>query len=585
MKHFHLTKDPRKESAAPVQAAQSNETADVPVSEAPAAPAASAPQPQPSAPAHALRPAPEARDVALSKNTALISVLVIISRLTGFVRTWAQAYALGVTVIASCYSVANNLPNQLYELVIGGMLVTAFLPVYLSVKAKLGRAGANRYASNLVTIVFVLMLACTLLAAFFAYEVVFTQSFSAHKGFDVDLCVYFFRFFAIEVVLYALSSLVSGILNAERDYFWSSASPIFNNIVTIASFLAYAYLAKTNAQLALLILAVGNPLGVLIQVLMQVPSLYAHGISIRPYINFKDPQLKETLSIGLPSLVVMLCCFATVSVQTSQALSVRPEGASIAFYARLWFTLPYAILAVPITTAMFTELSADIADNNMRSYTRGIEEGSSKILFFMIPFACFLVIYALPLVRFMAAGNFTPDQLAITSLYLISLSLGLPAYALCMYLQKIASSLREMGRYAAITVLASIVQVLVCLYLTSWGGLFIVGFSSCIMFLVVDISCFIWLFRKFSTLSLRALISTIIRACLLGCVGSLSGIGVLVLFRVQDMLTSASLQLNLLSLVGLLVASGSVACVVSFGGAWMLHMPEIQFIAHILKRK
>lgn len=574
MKHFHSIKDPRNDSAAPVQAAQSKETADV------LAPETSETSETPTAPA-----APEARDVALSKNTALISVLVIISRLTGFVRTWAQAYALGVTVIASCYSVANNLPNQLYELVIGGMLVTAFLPVYLSVKAKLGRAGANRYASNLVTIVFVLMLACTLLAAFFAYEVVFTQSFSAHKGFDVDLCVYFFRFFAIEVVLYALSSLVSGILNAERDYFWSSASPIFNNIVTIASFLAYAYLAKTNAQLALLILAVGNPLGVLIQVLMQVPSLYAHGISIRPYINLKDPQLKETLSIGLPSLVVMLCCFATVSVQTSQALSVRPEGASIAFYARLWFTLPYAILAVPITTAMFTELSADIADNNMRSYTRGIEDGSSKILFFMIPFACFLVIYALPLVRFMAAGNFTPDQLAITSLYLISLSLGLPAYALCMYLQKIASSLREMGRYAAITVLASIVQVLVCLYLTSWGGLFIVGFSSCIMFLVVDISCFIWLFRKFSTLSLRALISTIIRAGLLGCAGSLAGIGVLALLRAQDMLTSASLQLNLLSLVGLLVVSGSVACVVSFGGAWMLHMPEIQFIAHILKRK
>ncbi len=581
MKHFHSIKDPRNDSAAPVQAAQSKETADAPAPETPEAPATPAPE------IHAAQTptAPEARDVALSKNTALISVLVIISRLTGFVRTWAQAYALGVTVIASCYSVANNLPNQLYELVIGGMLVTAFLPVYLSVKAKLGRAGANRYASNLVTIVFVLMLACTLLAAFFAYEVVFTQSFSAHKGFDVDLCVYFFRFFAIEVVLYALSSLVSGILNAERDYFWSSASPIFNNIVTIASFLAYAYLAKTNAQLALLILAVGNPLGVLIQVLMQVPSLYAHGISIRPYINLKDPQLKETLSIGLPSLVVMLCCFATVSVQTSQALSVRPEGASIAFYARLWFTLPYAILAVPITTAMFTELSADIADNNMRSYTRGIEDGSSKILFFMIPFACFLVIYALPLVRFMAAGNFTPDQLAITSLYLISLSLGLPAYALCMYLQKIASSLREMGRYAAITVLASIVQVLVCLYLTSWGGLFIVGFSSCIMFLVVDISCFIWLFRKFSTLSLRALISTIIRAGLLGCAGSLAGIGVLALLRAQDMLTSASLQLNLLSLVGLLVMSGGVACVVSFGGAWMLHMPEIQFVAHILKRK
>ena len=68
----------------------------------------------------------------VGRSAAMMSGLVIVSRLTGFLRTWAQAYALGVTVIASCYSVANNLPNQLYEIVVGGMLVTAFLPVYLS---------------------------------------------------------------------------------------------------------------------------------------------------------------------------------------------------------------------------------------------------------------------------------------------------------------------------------------------------------------------------------------------------------------------------------------------------------------------
>jgi predicted MFS family arabinose efflux permease len=80
-----------------------------------------------------------------------------VSRLTGFLRTWGQAYALGVTVTASCYSVANNLPNQLYEIVIGGMLVTAFLPVYLSVKQREGTKGASAYTSNLVSIVLVLM--------------------------------------------------------------------------------------------------------------------------------------------------------------------------------------------------------------------------------------------------------------------------------------------------------------------------------------------------------------------------------------------------------------------------------------------
>ena len=65
----------------------------------------------------------------LSRSTSMMSVLVLISRITGFLRTWAQAFAMGATVLASCYSIANTLPDQLYELVGAGMLTTAFLPV------------------------------------------------------------------------------------------------------------------------------------------------------------------------------------------------------------------------------------------------------------------------------------------------------------------------------------------------------------------------------------------------------------------------------------------------------------------------
>ncbi|MEG0758881.1 MAG: lipid II flippase MurJ, partial [Raoultibacter sp.] len=93
----------------------------------------------------------------VSSSAALISICVIISRITGFVRTWAMAFALGSTLLSSSYQVANNLPNQLYELVMGGMLVTAFLPVYLSVKKKLGNDASNAYASNLLSIVVIFL--------------------------------------------------------------------------------------------------------------------------------------------------------------------------------------------------------------------------------------------------------------------------------------------------------------------------------------------------------------------------------------------------------------------------------------------
>ena len=522
----------------------------------------------------------EERDAQVGRSTALMSALVIVSRLTGFLRTWGQAYALGVTVTASCYSVANNLPNQLYEIVIGGMLVTAFLPVYLSVKQKQGTKGASAYTSNLVSIVLVLMGAVTILGFIFARQVVWTQSFTATEEFDTDLAIYFFRFFAIEVVLYALSSIFSGVLNAERDYFWSSAAPIFNNFVTTASFLAYAFLVESKPQLALVILALGNPLGVAVQVLMQMPSLRAHGIRLTPYINLRDPALKDTLSIGVPSLVVMLCSFETVSVMNSASLSVTAVGASVSYYARLWYTLPYAILVVPITTAMFTELSDSVSQGDMDSYRRGVGTGSAKIIFLMIPFALYLIVFAEPLITLLAAGRFAPDEIEMTATYLKALSVSLPVYGICTYLQKVCSSIRRMGLYAGAHVVAAVFQTIVCLALAPVFGLWIVAFSSTIYMIVVDVVSFASLRRTLGPLGLASVVLAFLRACAFGVAGAAVGWAILRLAPHALGFISSSTLRALLSIF----AGGIPAVLVTFGLAFALHVPEVAVLGRLIAR-
>ncbi|MDO4403734.1 MAG: murein biosynthesis integral membrane protein MurJ [Atopobiaceae bacterium] len=522
----------------------------------------------------------EAREAQVGRSTALMSALVIVSRLTGFLRTWGQAYALGVTVTASCYSVANNLPNSLYEIVIGGMLVTAFLPVYLSVKQREGTKGASAYTSNLVSIVLVLMGAITLLAFVFAREVVWTQSFTAKEDFDSNLAIYFFRFFAIEVVLYALSSIFSGVLNAERDYFWSSAAPIFNNFVTTASFIAYALLVKSNPRLALVILALGNPLGVAVQVLMQMPSLRKHGIKLRPYINLHDPALKDTLSIGVPSLVVMLCSFETASVMTSSTLSVTAVGASVSYYARLWYTLPYSILAVPITTAMFTELSDSVSQGDMDSYKRGVSSGSAKIVFFMVPFAMYLVVFATPLIQLLAAGRFSADEVAMTATYLAALSVSLPVYGICTYLQKVCSSVRHMGIYATAHVVAAIIQTIMCLTLATRFGLWIVALSTTVYMLAVDVVSFVTLRHYVGPMGMSSVLSSFLRATLFGLAGSAVGMAIL---HVAPTLLSSIASPTLKALLSVILG-GVPALLVTFGLAFALHAPEVSVIAGIVGR-
>ena len=516
----------------------------------------------------------------VGRSAALMSVLVIVSRLTGFLRTWGQAYAIGVTVMASCYSVANNLPNQLYELVAAGMLTTAFLPVYLSVRKRAGVEGASAYTSNLVSIVLVLMGAVTVLGFVFASELVYTQSFTATSDFDFDLTVYFFRFFVIEVVLYALSSIFSGVLNAERDYFWGQAAPIFNNFVTTASFFAYAFLADKNPELALLILALGNPLGVLAQVALQLPPMLRHGIRLRFRINLRDPLLKETLRIGVPSVAVMVMGFATTSVQSTASLSVTALGASVTYYARIWYTLPYAILTVPITTAMFTELSDSWAKGETGTFKAGISSGMGQILFFMIPFALYLVVFSMPLVSVLSSGSFSTEALEMTASYLAVYAISLPLYAICMYLQKVASSMRRMGLYAWSSGLGAVVQIWVQLAYTKVFGLNFVAFSSLLFYLVIDAAMFVSLRRALGSLGLRSLFVSVLRTLVLGLLGA--GAGALILWALQSLVGPC--EGSVVRSFVYCVVAGIPSLIVTYGAALALKVPEASVIGRLARR-
>ena len=461
-------------------------------------------------------------------NTA--SALVIISRITGFGRTMAQANALSgaLMAVASCYTVASTMPNFLYELVMGGMLITSFLPVYVSVRKRLGRQGAADYASNLLSLVVMLMGVMSVVSFIFAGPLIWTQSAGASSDFNFDLAVWFFRFFAFEIVLYGLSSIISGVLNAERDYFWSNAAPIVNNVITIASFSLYAYVVKSGIltwEQALIILAVGNPLGVAAQVFMQIPALARHGVRLRFRVDLHDPAIKETLAIGLPTLVVTFASFPTSAVQSSCALQVTANGAAIAYYSRVWYVLPYSILAIPISVTMFTELSNFRVADRMDAYKRALVSGMRKLMFTLIPCSLLLIVFAPVLIA--VIGGFDAEDAALTATYLQVQAVALPFYALSTYLQKVCSSLMRMKFYAIATCVAAVVQVTFCIVLTPVYGLYVVPFSSTFFFIAVDAVTILNVRREIGSLGLSSVISSCVRGLVFGLLGAATGAGIL----------------------------------------------------------
>lgn len=524
--------------------------------------------------------AEQPKDRSITSSAAIISACTIISRVTGFIRTWAMAFALGSTMLSSAYQVANNLPSMLYELVVGGMLVTAFLPVYMSVRKRLGEEAGNAYASNLFTLVVALLGVASVLCIAFPAQVIYTQSFLSDQS-EMANAVFFFRIFAIQIIFYGAGSILSGLLNAHRDYFWSSIAPVANNVIVIASFLLFAVVAPVNYELALYIIAVGNPLGVFVQMVMQWPALKKCGIRLRLRVNLHDPALKETLSIGIPAFFVVICSFAVVSVQNAAAYSFDAAGPSIIAYSRLWYTFPYSFLVVPITTAMFTELSDMQTENDVEGIKRGIVRGTNQILFLMIPMAMFLCVYATPLVTLYHAGAFTADAVDSIASYLCALAISLPAYGVYMYLMKAFSTLRMMGAYSAVNLLMSILQIALILAASASDALPIesIAWTSTVFYALGDVLLFAYLRKRLGKMNLGSTVRSCLLGTLMGGAGAVAGALLL-----QGLSVFASpLTGSIGQAFAYIVICGLTSLFVTFGLAVKFEVEDAGFVTSLIR--
>lgn len=530
----------------------------------------------------------DTQQVSIGRNAAIISIAIIFSRLTGFVRTWALAFALGNTLLSSAYQIANNLPNMLYEMVMGGILVTAFLPVYMQVKKELGQKGANAYASNILSITFLLLGIVSILATIFAAQLIFTQNFldSSNDSATNELATFFFRFFAIQIVMYGASSVISGILNAEREYLWPAVAPIFNNLVTIVTMLIYVLVKDSHPNLALAVIGLGTSLGVLAMLLVQIPALKKKNIKIKLKINFKDPALKETLKLGLPAVLVMVASTAATSVQNAVALAAVATGPSIIYYAKLWYTLPYSFLAVPISTTLFTELSDMYSNNNKELFKSTVLKGTKDLFFTMVPFALFLIVFSVPLMTLFHVGAFDKNSVYEIAEYLCWIAPALPFYAVMMYLNKVYSAMHRMVSFSLINLFSCSLQIVLLLVLTvgvfNFEGFGMAGtaIARFVFNSFAVVALFVYIRKIMGGMQIASLCKTILFALIFGGLGALAGYGVLNLLYVIFGGLSGSLAQ---AFVYLLVA-GIIALIVCYGLAALCKVQEADAILSVLQK-
>ena len=406
------------------------------------------------------------------RNTALMSVGTTLSRLTGFLRLSAMTWAIGVTVttLPNTYNVANTTPNIIYELALGGILSSIFVPVFVEWLEQRGRDEAWAVADRVLTLTALVLIGVAAIAAIFAPSIMrlyLSQDTSPDHAAEVALGAFFLRWFMPQIVFYGVGAVAIGLLNAHRRFAAPMFAPILNNVVVIASFVAYAIMRgnrlvspETITLGEKLVLAVGTTAGVVAMTLALWPSLRRTGYRWHPRLDLRHPAVRKLGRLAL--WVIVYVAANQVAYLVVIVLASRNSDYAAYTAAFILFQLPHAIVAVSIFTALMPGMSGRAAAGDREGVVRALSQGLRATAFVVAPAAAGYVALAPAIVRLLLQhGATTQADTVLIARTLRAFAVGLVFFSAFQLLSRTFYALQDSRTPALVNVAAAGLNIVV----------------------------------------------------------------------------------------------------------------------------
>jgi putative peptidoglycan lipid II flippase len=460
------------------------------------------------------------------RNTAVMSVGTALSRITGFLRLTAQTAAVGVTVSAlgNTYTTANTTPNIVYELVLGGILTSVFVPVFVEWTQRHGRDDAWLLADRVLTLALVVLGAVAVLGAIFAPQIIqlyLVASDAPDKAQQVALGTFFLRWFMPQIVFYGIGAIATGLLNAERRFAVPMFAPILNNLIVIATFGVYAILLGsgtpsvdhiTTAEKT--VLAAGTTLGVFAMTAALWPSLRRLGFRWRLRFDWNHPAIRRLGRLAAWVIVYVVAnqlAYIVIIVLTGR---FSPGGYQIYASAFILFLLPHSIFAVSIFTALLPAMSGRWADGDAEGLRTLFSRGLRDTIVVVVPAALGYIVLATPIVRLLLQhGHANAEDAELIARTLRAFAVGLPFFSAFQLLTRTFYAMQDTRTPAVVNVTAAVVNIgvdLLFVFGFGWGvpGLALGHAAS---YLFATFVCLYLLRRRLGSIDGNRVLGTVLR--------------------------------------------------------------------------
>ena len=310
----------------------------------------------------------------IARGALLIAVLSAMSRLLGLIRTVVFAQTVGAGCLGTAYVTANTVPNLIYELALGGALASAMVPVLARAASRSGtdevqKAYVSQITSALLTWSVLILLPVTVAIVAAARPIAdllipanpnAACARPAMLGTTTDLIIAF----APQILLYGISVVLTGLLQAYRKFTGPTLAPVIGNVVTITAFLVFASLDKNlpmtrTPLVAQLVLSIGTTLNIGMLVLVALPPTWRLRLRLRPTLRLPPGVIGRAGGLALVGVLEFVAGDVQSVVTIALANGHGDTGALVLVnYSSLVFASVCAVLPIAIVTSVFPALSA-----------------------------------------------------------------------------------------------------------------------------------------------------------------------------------------------------------------------------------
>jgi len=372
--------------------------------------------------------------VSLFKSASTVSLLTLVSRITGLVRELLIASTFGASALTDAFNVAFRIPNLFRRFFAEGAFSQAFVPVLAASRASQGEARTKQLVDHVATVLTAVLLLTSVIGVVAAPVLVWVLASGLKqdpRGFEA--AVVMTRWMFPYIAFMSLVALAAGVLNTWRRFAVPAATPVLLNLSMITAAWLGAPWLKSQGIEPIYAMGGGVLLGGALQLGVQLLALWRLGFLPRIGLGWGalkaawvDPGTRNIAALMGPALLGVSVAHISTIINTQIASHLVAGSVSWLTYADRLMEFPTALLGVALGVVLMPQLAAAKAADDAGKYSAMLDWGLRIVVLLTVPCAVALLTFATPLVAVLYHyGAFAERDVQQTSTALMGYGAGL----------------------------------------------------------------------------------------------------------------------------------------------------------------